>query len=179
MLNLSQYVKLLSDPIFDYGDILYDLAYNMSFHQKLELIQYNACLAINGAIQSPLKEKLYQELGLDSLQLQCWYRKLGKNHLMCYKKCWQFPFFSIKHNLYKNCFFQSTIIEWNNLDLVFRNLWNSENCGIFNNNILKFIRPKPNSFNYYNLKGITVITQLCLELSHLREHKFKYNFQIV
>ena len=61
----------------DYGDILYDLAYNMSFHQKLELIQYNACLAINGAIQSPSKENLYQELGLDSLQLQCWYRKLG------------------------------------------------------------------------------------------------------
>ena len=26
-----------------YGDILYDQAYNMSLHQKLESIQYNAC----------------------------------------------------------------------------------------------------------------------------------------
>ena len=54
----------------------------------------------------------------------------------------------------------------------------SENFGIFKNNILKFIRPKPNSFfNCCNLKGIRLITRLRLELSHLREHKFKYNFQ--
>ena len=57
-------------------------------------------------------------------------------------------------------------------------LRNSENFGIFKNNILKFIRPKPNSFfNCCNLKGIRLITRLRLELSHLREHKFKYNFQ--
>ena len=34
----------------DYGDIIYDRAYNESFHQKLESIQYNAALAITGAI---------------------------------------------------------------------------------------------------------------------------------
>ena len=58
------------------------------------------------------------------------------------------------------------------------NLRNSENFGIFKNNILNFIRPKPNSFfNCCNLKGIRLITRLRLDLSHLREHKFKYNFQ--
>ena len=36
----------------DYSSIFYDKAYNMSFHQKLESIQYNACLAITGAIRS-------------------------------------------------------------------------------------------------------------------------------
>ena len=36
-------------PHLDYGDIIYDQAYNASFHQKLELLQYNACLAITGA----------------------------------------------------------------------------------------------------------------------------------
>ena len=60
-----------------YGDILYDQAYNMSFHHKLESIQYNACLAITGAIRGTTKEKFYQELGLESLQLRLWYRKLG------------------------------------------------------------------------------------------------------
>ena len=35
-------------PQFDYVDILYDQVYNISFHQKLEFIQYNACLAITG-----------------------------------------------------------------------------------------------------------------------------------
>ena len=52
----------------DYGDILYDQAYNMSFHHKLESIQYNACLAITGAIRGTTKETLYQELGLESLK---------------------------------------------------------------------------------------------------------------
>ena len=50
----------------DYGDILYDQAH-MSFHQKLESISYNACLAITGAIRGTLKEKLYQEIGLKPL----------------------------------------------------------------------------------------------------------------
>ena len=54
----------------DYGDILHDQAYNMSSHQKLESIQYNACMAKNGAIRSTLKDKLYQEVGVASLQLR-------------------------------------------------------------------------------------------------------------
>ena len=35
----------------DYGDMIYDEAYNETFHQKLESIQYNACLALSGAIR--------------------------------------------------------------------------------------------------------------------------------
>ena len=42
--------KAFVRPYLDYGDILFDQAYNMSFHHKLESIQYNACLAITGAI---------------------------------------------------------------------------------------------------------------------------------
>ena len=52
----------------NYGDIIYDQAYKESFHQKLKSIQYNAALAITGAIRCTSKEKLYQELGLESLQ---------------------------------------------------------------------------------------------------------------
>ena len=47
----------------DYGDILYDQAHNMFFHQKLKSIQYNACLAITGAIWPISKETFYRELG--------------------------------------------------------------------------------------------------------------------
>ena len=43
--------KAFVRPAVDYGDVLY--------------IQYTACLAITGAIQG----KIYQELGLESLQL--------------------------------------------------------------------------------------------------------------
>ena len=83
--------------------------------------------------------------------------------------------FNIRHNFYQNSFFQSKIIEWNNLD---SKLWNSENFSILKNNIFKLNRPKPNSFfNCGHLKGIRLITRLCLEFSHLSKHKIKCNFQ--
>ena len=63
-------------PHFDYGDIIYEKAYNSSFHQKIESVQHNTCLAIAGAIRGTSKEKLYDELGLESLQIRRWFRKL-------------------------------------------------------------------------------------------------------
>ena len=66
--------KAFIRPNLDYGDILYDQV--MFFHRKLEFIQYNACLVITEAISGTFKEKFYQELGLESLQLRHWYRKL-------------------------------------------------------------------------------------------------------
>ena len=38
------------------------LLYKLLFHEKLELIQYNAALAVTGAIQGSSSEKRYQEL---------------------------------------------------------------------------------------------------------------------
>ena len=51
----------------DHGDIIYDQDYNVPFQQKLESIQYNAALAITGAIRGASREKFYQELGFESL----------------------------------------------------------------------------------------------------------------
>ena len=47
-------------PLLDYGDIIYDKAFNESFHEKLESLQYNAALAITGAIKGSSTEKLYE-----------------------------------------------------------------------------------------------------------------------
>lgn len=60
----------------DYGDILYNQAYNMFFEEKLESLQYDAYLVITGAMRGSSKEKIYEELGLQPLQLQCWFREL-------------------------------------------------------------------------------------------------------
>ena len=49
---------------------------NFTFHQKLESIQFNACLVLSGDIRESSIEKLYQKLGLESLQRQRWYKKL-------------------------------------------------------------------------------------------------------
>ena len=63
-------------PYLDYADIIFDLAYKVSFHQKIESIQYNAALAITGAIRETSTEKLYHELGFESLVSRRWYSKL-------------------------------------------------------------------------------------------------------
>ena len=76
-----------------------------------------------------------------------------------------------KHNFFKNYFFPSAIIEWNNLD---PNLQDSKSISLFTQKILNFIRPSPSCFFYiHNPKGIKLIARLRLGLSHLRKHKFK------
>ena len=60
----------------DYGDIIYDQAFNNSFPRKTQSLQYNTALAITGAIRGTSREKNYQELGLESFQQRCLYRKL-------------------------------------------------------------------------------------------------------
>ena len=69
--------KAFVRPHLNYGDIIYDQAHNAPFHQKLESLQYNACLAITGAIHGSSRGKIYQELGFESLQQRRWYRKLS------------------------------------------------------------------------------------------------------
>ena len=44
--------------------MIYDQAENESVSSKIERVQYNASLAITGAIRGISQEKLYQELGL-------------------------------------------------------------------------------------------------------------------
>ena len=53
--------------LIDYGDVIYDQLQNESFCEKLESVQYKATLAITGAMQGNSRDKLYQELGLESL----------------------------------------------------------------------------------------------------------------
>ena len=54
-------------PHLDYGDTSYDKPNNEHFQNKLEKVQFRACLAITGAIQGTSRAKLYDELGLHSL----------------------------------------------------------------------------------------------------------------
>ena len=60
--------KFFIRPHLDYSDIIYDKAYNSSFHQNLEKIQYNSALGITGGIRRTSTEHIYQELGLESLE---------------------------------------------------------------------------------------------------------------
>ena len=160
---------------------------------QLESIQYRACLAITGAIRGTSREKIYKELGLESVQP---WRKLAmkisnvlqnlkvliffsfntekKHFVMLREMLIVFPWLNL-NNFFKNNFFPSAVIEWSKLNPA---IWNAESSGIFKSNILKFIRlTQEVFFNCYNHKGIRLMTWLGLGLSHLREHKFNHNFQ--
>ena len=67
--DLVTIYKAFIRPHLDYGDVLYEKAFNKSFQAKMESIQYIACLAMTGAIRGTSRENIYQELGLESLQL--------------------------------------------------------------------------------------------------------------
>ena len=87
------------------------------------------------------EERLYEELGLESLQHCCWYRKLCYLYKIVVNKSANYlfkvapvsntiyntrntndiPLMNIKHNFFKNTFFLSTIIEWNKFDPAIRN----------------------------------------------------------
>ena len=60
--------KALVKLLLGYDDMTYDETYNEIFYQKLESVQYNACLALSGAIGGSSREKHYHGLGLESLQ---------------------------------------------------------------------------------------------------------------
>ena len=84
--------------------------------------------------------------------------------------------FNCKTDIFKNSFIPSFIDAWNKLKpeirtvdwfLKFRKLilW-----------IMVILCSIP-FINIFNLIGLKYLTHLCLELSHLNEHKFKHNFQ--
>ena len=179
----------------DYADIIYDQAYNSAFHDKLESIQYNACLAITGAIRGTSTEKIYQELGLESLKSRRWFRKLCHFYKIFNEKSPSYLFnlipnfnrahntrlshnispIKVRHDYFKNSFFPSAISEWNKLDL---NIGNSASLNTFKKKLLNFIRPCANSiFDIHNPLGFKLLTRLRLGLSHLHEHKSRHRFQ--
>ena len=120
----------------DYGDIIYDQAFNNSFHQKIESLQYNAALAITGVIRGTSRRKNYEELGLESLQQRHWYRKLCLFFKVYKNQCPRYLFDIIPQSncqyRTRNEHFPSTIIESNKLD---SNIRNSETLNIFKSTV--------------------------------------------
>ena len=60
--------KTFFRPHLDYGHVIYDKPHNEKFTDTVQSFQYDAALAIMGAIKGTSKEKLYNELGLEYLK---------------------------------------------------------------------------------------------------------------
>ena len=134
---------------------------------------------------------MYQKLGFEFLRVCLWYSKLClfykvlnkhpqylfnlisiRRALYSTRSALNIPLLNKNYKFFKNSFFPSTIIKWNKLD---PDLRKAESLSLFKTNILKFTRPSPNC---HKSKGLNCITRLRLNLSHLREHKFKQVFRI-
>ena len=101
------------------------------FVPKIELIQYNAALAITGALKETSHTKLYKELWLDSLNFRRWFRRLctffkvktgGKleyllnliprgQHFYHTRSLVQIETYYCRTDAFKNYFFPYTIVE--------------------------------------------------------------------
>ena len=73
----KQYVR----PHLDYGDVIYHIPQKAGFSEncmmgKLESVQYSASLAVPGAWRRTSRDKLYSELGWESLGSRRWSRRL-------------------------------------------------------------------------------------------------------
>ena len=160
-------------PHLDYADVIYHQPHNESFTNKIESVQYNAALAITGAIKGTSRERLYQELGLESLSDRRRYRQLT---LFCYIIKYKPPSYLINYlpslqfslnlfnryravtDYFNNSFFPYCVSEWNKLSPEIRN---SKCISVFKILLLKFIRP--NAYDVYNIHdpiGLKFLTRL-------------------
>ena len=175
-LSLLTIYKTFIRSRLDYANVICDQAYNSIFHNKLEFIQYNACLAITSAIRGTSTEKIYQELGLESLKSRRWFRKNchfynifnekspsylfnlipNFNRVHNTRLSYNIPPLKVRHDYFKNSFFPSAKTEWNKPDL---NIRNSASLNTFKKKLLNFVRPCANSiFDIHNPLGINLLT---------------------
>ena len=194
--SLLTLYKAFIRPHLDYGDIIYDCPGNATFTQKLETIQYNACLAITGCFRGTSQEKLYRELGLESLSNRRFCRRmtffykivnrLTPNYLHDYlpaamlapvnlraRNAFYPP--DIRTERFRNTFFPFCISQWNILDSRIRNLPSDTS---FKKAIFNSFKPKLSPvFGVQNNKGVIFLNRLRVGFSHLNEHKFRHGFR--
>ena len=143
-------------PHLDYCDIIYHRPCNDSlskntycqeiqnpnllFNNKIESVQYNAALAITGCIRGTSKERLYDDIGIESLHDRrtfhrlLYFYKIKNNILPGYLKN-EIPnpavnlyntrrhrsiWISARTKKYKNSFFPHTINAWNSLSMLIK-----------------------------------------------------------
>ena len=84
--TLDQIYKMLVRPHLDYADVIYHIPHyqnpfdsKISLHplmERIEQIQYQAALSITGCCRGTNRQKLYDELGWESLSYKRWSRRL-------------------------------------------------------------------------------------------------------
>ena len=205
---LNQLYKTYVRPHFDYCDVIYHIPHivNIFNHsislnplmERIERIQYQAALAVTGTWQGSNRNKLYDELGWESLNYRRWFRRLVlffkihnghspsylKNNLpplrrMIYRATYNnnksiYSTIKCKTTKFMNSFFPDTVKSWNG---IVTNIDSSLPINVFKKKLLCFIRPLSRStFDIRDYTGLKLVYQIRVGLSQLKYHKFKHNF---
>ncbi len=203
--TLNEMYKLYVRPHLDYGDVIYHLPQNIcEFSQtvtltnsmeKLESVQYSAALAITGAWKGTSRQKIYDELGWESLDLRGWARrlvlffKITNNLTPDYTRSpvpqHQEPDYHLRRRTstgqirtrterFKSSFYPNCLSEWDKLEPEIKQ---SCSVNVFKKRLFALIRPPSKRiYNIHDPKRLSILTQLRVGLSKLNFHKFKHNF---
>ena len=143
--------------------MIYDKPLNKTFKKKIESVQYNAELITTSAIKGTCRDKIYQELGLESLADRRWSRKLIFFHKIIlglqpsYLQNYLTPYdnerpyltryatqkliktFRGRTKAFESSFFTYCAKEWGNLSEELRNI---DSIKTFKLSILNFVRSR-------------------------------------
>ena len=197
--TLENLYILYTRPHFEYGDLVFDNAdlnkdartifnfrnTNDKISTDIESIHYQAARIVSGAWKGSSMDRLYKNLGWESMQNRRTMRKLSLLHETLQNKSPNYLYQIFSAQKYRslrysdrselvNITTKSTIIDWNKLDLETKT---SKSKNILKKRMLNKIRPK--KAPYFGLRDndkIRHITTLRLELSPLNAHKHSYNF---
>ena len=192
VLDLSY--KLYVRPHLDYGDVIFHNQ-REDLMKLIEQVQYKAALIVSGCWQGTSRVKLYEELGWESLADRRWGHRMALYYKIVNGLT---PAYLFEHvpseaprNLrsfipkaplsktlrYDNSFFPFCINQWNTLDEDMKYSPSLEN---FKTNINNYIRPKSSSFCCdRNKYGMKLLTQIRVDFSDLRDHRFDHKFNCV
>ena len=162
--------------------------------KKLESLQYQAWLAVTGMWQGTNRDKVYEELGWESLHIRRWFRRLTVFYKIMTGLTPQYlrdPVPSARHHLYgtsntndlhpmrfrtqrfQNSFYPNAVNCWNDIGPEIRKL---DTLKSFKAKVRGIIKPEgKNVFNIHS-SNLKYLFQLRAGLSPLKAHKFKHNF---
>ena len=190
--------KLHVRPHLDYGDIIYhkfDPEMRFTFTQRIEQTQYLAALAVTGTWRGTNRQRLFNELGWESLYHRRWYRRLCHLFSLVKSKSPEYLYSELPQERqlryclrnpmsfeqpvtrtarFASTYFHNALFEWNLLDDETRN---SKSLPQFKDKLLKIIRPLGNStYKIWDISGVKLLTKLRVQFSALNEHRFKHAF---
>ena len=204
--TLDQIYKMYVRPHLDFCDVIYHIPkilsiFNSSFRlvglmERIERVQYQAALAVTGAWKGTSLNKIYDELGWETLTDRRWFRRLiqfykirngltpeylrtpvpairTNRHSTRSEK--EFHEINCRKTSYINSFYPNSVKIWNEIGPEHRQVLSLSE---FKSKILNKIRPPKRSvFNIHDPIGIKRLFQLRVGLSPLKEHKKRHNFR--